>query len=91
MVDTPHTHTHSPMNKRKEYDKELNERKTSNLSDKKFKTLVTKMLNEVQRRLDELSKNFNKENENIKKKQLEIKNLITNGGGIARRNEEKIR
>ena len=42
-------------------EKELNEMEASNLSDAEFKTLVIRMLNELRRRVDELSENFNKE------------------------------
>ena len=46
-------------------EKELNEIETSNLLGVEFKTLVIKMLNELRERVDELSKNFNKEIGNI--------------------------
>lgn len=48
-----------------------------NLSDKEFKALVRKMLRELGNRIDEYSENYNKELENIKKAQVEIKNSIT--------------
>ena len=41
--------------------KKLNKMVTSNLLDAEFKTLVIRMLNELRRRVDELSENFNKE------------------------------
>ena len=47
--------------------KELNEREISNLPDTEFKTLVIRMLNELRGRIDELSKNLNKEIEAIKR------------------------
>ena len=49
----------------------------SNLPNKEFKVMIIKMLNELGRRLDEHSKKFNKELENIKGKQTELKNPIT--------------
>ena len=61
-------------------EKELNKMETSNLPDKKFKMLITRILNELRGRVDELSENFNKEIENImkleniEKNQLEMKN-----------------
>ena len=41
----------------------------SNQPDKEFKAIVIKMLIRVERRVDELSENFNKEIENTKKNQ----------------------
>ena len=41
-------------------EKELNKMETSNIPDSEFKTLVIKMLNELRRRVGELSENFNK-------------------------------
>ena len=49
---------------------------TSNLPDTEFETLVIGMLNKFSGRVDELSENFNKEIEHIKKNQSEIKNTI---------------
>ena len=49
---------------------------TSNLPNKVFKKMITKMLNELRRRMDEHSENFNEELENIKKDQTEMKNTI---------------
>ena len=46
----------------------------SNLSDKEFKLMIIKMLHEF-RRMDEHSVKFNKELENIKKNQSELKNI----------------
>ena len=52
--------------------------------DADFKTLVIRILNELRRRVDELSENFNKEmgnikmeTENIKKYQVEMKDTLT--------------
>ena len=58
----------------KTHEKELGEMEISNLPDKKFKVIIIKMLNELRR----LNKNnkidfFNKELENIKKNQKELK------------------
>ena len=41
-------------------EKELKERETTNLPDAEFKILVTRMLNKLRERIDELSENFNK-------------------------------
>ena len=54
----------------------------SNLPDKEFKLMVLKMFTKFDKRVEELSKNFNKEIQNIKKKKLkktnqsELKNTI---------------
>lgn len=47
----------------------------SNLSDKEFKIMVLKMVIELWRRVDECTKNFNKEIENIRKYQTEFTEL----------------
>ena len=58
----------------KTHEKELGEMEISNLPDKKFKVIIIKMLNEL-RRLNKKNKIdfFNKELENIKKNQKELK------------------
>ena len=63
---------------------ELNKMDTSNLPDTDFKTLVIRILNELRRRVDELSENFIKEIgniiievESIEKNQSEMKNILT--------------
>ena len=58
--------------------KNPNEMKISNLSDKAFKEIITRMLAEFGRRMEELRKNFNKDLENIRKNKSELKNTITN-------------
>lgn len=50
--------------------------KTSNPLHKELKVMVINILTRLERRVDELSENFNKEIENIKKNQLEMKNTI---------------
>ena len=45
-------------------EKEFTKRKTSNILDAEFKTLVIRMLNELKGRVDELRENFNKEIKN---------------------------
>ena len=47
----------------------------NNLVDKEFKVMVIKMLIKYGRRIDEQSKNFSKEIENIRKYQIEIMEL----------------
>ena len=64
----------------KEQDKtpedELSEAEINNLPDKKFWVMIIKMVKELERRLDAQSEPlevFNKEKENIKKNQTEMK------------------
>lgn len=49
----------------------------TNFTDEGFKNTVIKILIKLMTRVDELSKNFNKEVENIHKNQTELKNTIT--------------
>lgn len=56
---------------------ELNEIVISNLPDKEFKVKTMKMLIRLERKVDELSEDFNKEIESMKKNQGELKNAIT--------------
>ena len=58
----------------KEQEEKPNE--IDNLPDKYLQTLLTKMLVDLGERTDK-HKNFNKELENIKRKQSELKNTIT--------------
>lgn len=51
--------------------------KKNNMSDKKIKVMIVKMLTMVERRLNELSNTFNKELENVKMNQSDMKNEIT--------------
>ena len=46
-------------------EKDLNEMEISNVPNKKFKVMVIKMLTNLGRRMDEHTKNFSKEAENI--------------------------
>ena len=55
----------------KTWNKELSEVEISNLPNKEFKVMIIKMLTKCRRRMDEQSEKFNKELENIKKKQRE--------------------
>ena len=63
----------------KEQDKtpeeELREVEINSLSDKDFKVMIIKMLNELGKRIDEHSEKFKREN--IEKNQTELKNTIT--------------
>lgn len=52
--------------------------KISNLPDKEFKLMVTKMLNNLRRSMEEYRKNINKEIENIRKYQIEVINELKN-------------
>ena len=56
-------------------EKNLNETEINNWLDKEFKVMVMKMLTEPGRRMDEHSKNVNKETENIRKYQMEVTEL----------------
>ena len=61
-------------------EKELNKIEISNLPEKEFKIMIIKMITELERRkgeTDDHSENFSKELENIKKKQSELMNIIT--------------
>ena len=49
----------------------------SNLLSKDYKAVVIKMLKKLRTSVDEYSENFNKELENTKKNQTELKNIIT--------------
>lgn len=49
----------------------------TNFTGEGFKNTVIKILIKLMTRVDELSKNFNKEVENIHKNQIELKNTIT--------------
>ena len=61
-------------------EKELKEVEICNLTGKKLKVIVTKVLTELRRRMDEHSENFNKEIKNIRKYQTrvitELKNTL---------------
>ena len=63
--------------KEKTTEKTNNETEIKNLPDKGFKTLVIRMLTELGKRIDEHSENFNKELENFKMNQSELKNTIS--------------
>ena len=52
-----------------------NKQQITNVSDKELKVLVIKMLTEIEKRIHEHSENFNKELENVKKTQAEMKKL----------------
>ena len=49
----------------------------SNLPDKEFKGIILKMITKLRRRMEEHNENFNKELNNIRNKQLELRNTIT--------------
>ena len=58
-------------------EEEPSEVEISNLSNKEVKVVVIKMLNVLGKRMDEHSKKFYKELENIRKGQTKLKNTIT--------------
>ena len=47
----------------------------SNLPDKQLKVMITKMLTKLRRKMDEYSKNFNKDIEDIREYQTEVAEL----------------
>ena len=70
------------MSQMKEQDKitarDLNEMEISNMPDREFQVMVIKKLSGLEKRVGNLSETLNKELENIKKNQSEIKNSVTN-------------
>ena len=66
------------MFQRKEWDKipeELNEQEIINLPNKEFKVMIIKLFNELERRMDEHSEDFNKKK--VHKNKIELKKTIT--------------
>ena len=61
----------------KNWKKNPNKTEINKLTDKEFKAIVVRMPTELRKRIDNLSENFNKNLENIKKKQSELKNTIS--------------
>ena len=53
-----------------------NEMEINNLPDKEFKVIVINMLPELWRKMEKHSENFNKDLENKRKNQSELKNTI---------------
>lgn len=49
----------------------------SNIPNKELKVMVIKMLIELRRRMDKHDENFNKEIENMRKYQSQLKNTVT--------------
>ena len=62
------------MKKKKHTEKQVNETKISNMAVQYLKLMVIKILTLLDNRVDKLSKNFNKEIENIKNNLSELKN-----------------
>lgn len=58
----------------------------NSLPDKELKAILIRMLTELWKRIDEFSENFNKQLENIKKNQSELKYTITEMNRYTRRN-----
>ena len=58
-------------------EEELRKVEISNSPDKEFKVLIIKMLNNLGRKMDEHSDKFNKELENTKMNQRDLKNIKT--------------
>lgn len=65
------------MLQQKKYTKpqKINEQEISNKPVREFRVMIMKTLTRLQRRLDELCENFNKEIENMKKNQSELKTI----------------
>lgn len=63
--------------RRKKKTKTPNETETNNLPDKEFKSIVIRLLTKLGKRTDGHCETFNKELENIKKNQEELKDTIT--------------
>lgn len=59
-------------------EKDLNEMEVSSLPDKEFELMVIKMLTDFRRKMDEHSKNVNKEIENISRYQTEVETELKN-------------
>ena len=58
----------SQINKRiKITERELNKTKVSNMSDRQFKVMITKIFSGLEKRVEDLSETLNKEVENIRK------------------------
>ena len=58
--------------------KDLNKMEISNMPDREFQVMVIKILTGLEKTVEDLSETLNKEIENIKKNQSEIKNSVTN-------------
>ena len=61
----------------------------STLSDKVLMVVIIKMLTKLRRRMDK--QNFNKESENIKENQTELKNTVTGIKKCTAKNQQQIR
>ena len=70
------TEEYVPNKEQHETEEELSKVLVSNLLNKKINVVIIKMLNELGR-MDENSEELNKELENIKKNQTDLKNTIT--------------
>ena len=60
----------------KSTERRLNRKEVSNTPDKEFKVMIIKILSGPEKRVEDLSEIHNKEIENIKKNQTEIKNSL---------------
>ena len=75
----------------KTQEEELSEVEIGNLPKKEFKVVIVKMIKELKRRMDAQSEKlevFNKELENIKKNQTEMKNTIIEMKKYTRRTQQ---
>ena len=61
-------------------EEQLSDREIGNLTEKEFRVMIARMIQELRKRMDAQSKKlqvFNKELENVKSYQTELKNTIT--------------
>ena len=61
---------------------QINEEETSNLTEKEFRVMIVKMIQNLRNRMkawiEKLQEMFNKDLEELKNKQTEMNNIITN-------------
>lgn len=73
---TEETEEYSPDKRTRQTLEELSEVEISSVPDKEFTVMIKKILKEFMIRMDEHTETFNKDSENIKKCQTELKNNI---------------
>ena len=71
--------------------KQLNEVEISNLPEKEFRIMIVKMIQDLRKRMEakieKMQKMFNKDLEELKNKQTEVNNTITEMKNNTRRNQ----
>ena len=72
-------------------EKQLNEVEISNLPEKEFRIMIVKMIQDLRKRMEakieKMQKMFNKDLEELKNKQTEVNNTITEMKNNTRRNQ----